>query len=42
MHVLFKKNEQECIITFKNSTQSEEFLHPIIQNCEFFERFQHL
>ena len=32
------KKEQECIIRFKNSGRSWEFLHLIIHECEFFER----
>ena len=31
------KNEQECIIRFKNSRRRGEFLHLIIQDCEFFQ-----
>ena len=41
MCVLFK-NEQEFTIPFKNSWRSQEFLHLIIHNCEFFERLQNL
>ena len=40
MHCL--KNEQECIISFKNSRRRREFLNLIIHHCEFFERPQNL
>ena len=40
-YVLFK-NEQECIIRFKNSRRSREFLKLIIHDCELFERLQNL
>ena len=36
------KNEQECIITFKNSMRSLEFLHLVIHFREYFERLQNL
>ena len=29
------KNEQKCIIRFKKSRRSQEFLHLIIHDCEF-------
>ena len=38
--ILFKKRAGVCIIRFKNSRQSREFLNLIIHNCEFFERLQ--
>ena len=34
-YVMFK-NEHECIIRFKNSRQSQDFLNLIIQDCKFF------
>ena len=34
------KNEQECIIRFKNLMRRGEFLHLIIQDCEFFKRLR--
>ena len=39
--VLFK-NEQECIVRFKNSRRSREFTNLIIYDYEFFERLQNL
>ena len=37
------KNEQECIIRFKNSRVfRREFLNLIIHNCKFFERLQNV
>ena len=39
--VLFK-NEQECIVIFKNSRRSREFTNLIIYDYEFFERLQNL
>ena len=36
------KNEQECVISFKNSRRRREFLNLIIHYCEFFERPQNL
>ena len=34
------KTEQECIIRFKNLRRRGEFLHLIIQDCEFFKRLR--
>ena len=43
LHVKYcLKNEQECIIMFKNSRQSEEFLNAIIHDFEYYERLQNL
>ena len=30
------KNEQECVIRFKNLWQTLEFLHLIINDCDLF------